>query len=378
MDCQQRTLVIAPDSFKGALSASEVATVLGRGVQRIVGDTVRVIVTPLADGGEGTSDIALALGGIKEPSPTVNIYGEPQDNGFWVRWGSRAIVEAAVGSGFIPESRRQFPASRTTSLGTGLLIQSAMADPDIQEVLVALGGSGSTDGGLGLLAGIGGRFWNAGGSELKPFGDHLAQVADYEVPAPPKPLIGLYDVGVPLLGERGSVALFGPQKGLNWEDLPEIERGMENWADVVNRKTSGALAWIAGSGAAGGMGFGILVARGSLQPGAQAVAEWQGLQAQIEGSDWVVTGEGRMDAQTEEGKVAAVVIQQAHAAHKPVIAVVGSRARDLTRLHQRGLTLVLPILTEPMSLHNAIDNTAELLETAGEEIGWVISEWEPR
>lgn len=373
---RQLTVLMAPDSFKGALSALEVATVLGRGVQRIAGDRVRVIVTPLADGGEGTSDIALALGGVKEPGPTVNIYGEPQDNGFWVRWGSRAIVEAAVGSGFIPESRRKLSASRTTSLGTGLLIQSAMAHPEIQEVLVALGGSGSTDGGIGLLAGLGGRFWNAAGSELKPFGHHLSHVADYEVPPPKKPLIGLYDVGVPLLGERGSVALFGPQKGLSRDDLPEVERGMKAWADVVSRKASGALAEQAGAGAAGGMGFGILVAKGRLRPGAEAVAEWQGLKAQIEKSHWVVTGEGRMDAQTEEGKVATVVIQEAHAAQKPVIAVVGSRARDLTRLHQRGLTLVLPIPTGPMSLQDAIENTAELLETVGEEIGWLLLEWE--
>lgn len=377
MENRQIRLLIAPDSFKGALSAAEVAAALKRGVQRIAGDKVRVIVTPLADGGEGTSAIAMALGGVKEPGSTVNIYGEPQDHGFWVRWGSRAIVETAVGSGFIPESRRKYPASRTTSLGTGLLMQSAMADPDIQEVFVALGGSGSTDGGMGLLAGIGGEFRDAIGRKLEPFGHNLSQIVDYQVPTPAKPLIGLYDVGVPLLGERGAVGLFGPQKGLNQEEILAVERGMKNWANIVDRKTSRALASQAGSGAAGGVGFGILATGGTLRPGAVAVAEWQSLKAQIEASDWVVTGEGRMDAQTEEGKVASVVIQAAHAKRKPVIAVVGSRARNLTRLHQKGLAIVLPIPTGPMSLQDAIENTAELLETVGEEIGWLMLEWDP-
>lgn len=378
MQTHKIRLLIAPDSFKGALNASGVAHALGRGVARAVGDRIQVTIIPMADGGEGTSDVALQWGGVKEPGATVNIYGYPQNDGYWVRWGSRAIVEAAVGSGYVAEDLRKAPGHRTTSLGTGLLVNAAMAHPDIEEVWVALGGTGSTDGGIGFLVGIGARLQDAIGREVEPFGHRLNQVAAYHVPPLQKPLIGLYDVALPLLGDRGAVSLFGPQKGIGGEYLGEMERGMEHWANVVHAETTMPLALEPGTGAAGGIGFGILVAGGSLRPGAKTVATWQGLEATIEAHDWVVTGEGRIDAQTEAGKAVALVIQSAAAAHKPVIAVVGSRDQDLRFLHESGLCLVLPVVTGPMSHHDAITRASELLETAGEEIGWLISRMMPR
>ena len=372
MGNQRVALLIAPDSFKGSFNASDVATFLAHGVGRVLKDRVSITILPMADGGEGTSDIAVNLGGIKETCATQNIYGEPDGGGFWVRWGSRAIVEAAVGSKFIPEAQRKFPATRTTSFGTGLLVSAAMAHPAVDEVLVALGGTGSTDGGIGFLEGVGAKLQDDAGRPVTPFGENLGSVAAYQLPPLPKPLIGLYDVAVPLLGDRGAVRLFGPQKGLGGEDLLNMERAMEHWADVVQAHSGQSLALKPGAGAAGGMGFGILASGGTLRPGAEAVAEWGELSAKSHASDWIITGEGRMDAQTEAGKAANLVIRQAEAAKKPVIAVVGSRTENLEALHQQGLTLVLPIPIGPMAYHEVLARTPELLETVGEEIGWLI------
>ncbi len=368
-------VLVAPDSFKGSLSANAVADALRNGLSRSLSQA-SVTLQPMADGGEGTGAILETLGGVRVPAVSATIYGTPS-NGHWIRWKRTALVEAAVGSRFLSAQRRQGSGEHTTSVGTGMLIAAAQADPAIDEVMVALGGTGSTDGGLGMLMALGGQFRDTDGQSVTPFGDNLSRVRQCVLPRVSKPLIGLYDVRVPLLGRRGAVAQFGLQKGILLEDIPRVEGAMAHYVHCIQESAGMNWAHVPGVGAAGGMGFGILAAGGRLQPGAEVVAQWGDLDRHIKGADWIITGEGKIDSQTVEGKVVSTVVRLAAQYGKPVIAVVGSRDDDLTQLHQMGLTLVLPLIPGPICLHDAMKNAESLIRMAGEEIGWLIREWCP-
>lgn len=326
----------------------------------------------MADGGEGTGIVVRSLGGQPVSAEAESIYGVPSA-AHWTRWGDKALVEAAVGSGFLPENARQADGEHTTSRGTGLLVAAALADASVDEVFVALGGTGSTDGGMGFLHALGAQFLDKAGRPLLPYGANLDQVAQYIPVGPlPKPLIGLYDVGVPLLGERGAVYQFGPQKGVAAHRLAAMDAAMAQYAALVD--PLGTAVHAPGAGAAGGMGFAILACGGRLQGGAETVGEWCQLDRHVADADWVITGEGQIDRQTTEGKVVAWVLHCAQARKRPVIALAGSRARDLTLLHGQGLTFAMPIGLAPMSLPAAIAQTAESLEAASEEIGWFLGQ----
>ena len=370
MHVRNPTILLSPDSFKGSLSANAVANALREGLSRILPQAT-VILRPMADGGEGTGAILETLGGVRVPAASATIYGTSTD-GYWIRWQRTALVEAAVGSQFVSAKHQQGSGEHTTSLGTGLLIAAALLDPAIDTVMVALGGTGSTDGGMGLLTALGAQFTDREGRAVEPFGDNLGQVAQCVLPQTTKPLIGLYDVQVPLLGRRGSVAQFGIQKGILPEDIQRVDGAMARYAHGVQGKARANWIDTPGAGAAGGMGFGILAAGGQLRPGAESVAQWGRLETHIMVADWIITGEGKIDAQTAEGKVVGFVIRQAARYGKPVIAVVGNRENDLTLLHQMGLTLVLPLVPGPINLQDAMTEARSLLAMAGEEIGWLI------
>ncbi|PSR35351.1 MAG: glycerate kinase [Sulfobacillus benefaciens] len=363
-------ILIAPDSFKGSLSAQAVATGLARGLSHVLPEN-SVRIQPMADGGEGTGAVVEHLGGRRVFSPTVTIYGQPTE-GYWIRWERVAVVEAAVGSGFVPPESRQFSGEHTTSLGTGLLIAHALADPGIDRVIVALGGTGSTDGGMGLLAALGARFEDSHGQILEPFGDNLGKVAKYSAPHLTKPLMGIYDVQVPLLGPRGAVAQFGIQKGIAPPNVDRVNAEMAHYAHRIQSQLNEHWIENLGAGSAGGMGFGILAAGGCLEPGAETIAHWCKLDEQIQTADWIVTGEGRIDRQTLEGKVVGTIVRHAEQYHKPVVAVVGSRTDDLHELHLAGLTLVMPLATGPMTLQEEMANAPQLLSLLGEELGWLL------
>ncbi|PSR30617.1 MAG: glycerate kinase [Sulfobacillus benefaciens] len=363
-------VLVAPDSFKGSLSAVAVANALRNGLSRCLPQT-SITVQPMADGGEGTGAILEALGGERVPAASATIYGAPVQR-HWIRWQRMALVEASVGSQFVSPPNRQGSSEHTTSVGTGMLIAAALADPAIDEVMVALGGTGSTDGGLGMLMALGGQFMDGDGRFVTPFGDNLSRVSQCVLPRMSKPLMGLYDVGVPLLGQRGAVVQFGLQKGILPGDIKRVEDAMGHYAHCVQGSAGPDWANVPGAGAAGGMGFGILAMGGRLQSGAEVVAQWGTLDRHISAADWIITGEGKIDSQTVEGKVVGTVVRQAARHGKPVIAVVGSRDEDLTQLHQMGLTFVLPLVPGPMSLSDAMKNAEPLIIMVGEELGWLI------
>ncbi len=367
-------MLVAPDSFKGSVPAEQAAQALAAGLCAAGIDDVRRL--PLADGGEGTGLVFLAMGGQRVPAKTVDIYNRPHE-AYWIRYGTVAIVESALGSGFVPEAVRVADGRQTTSRGTGLLVAAALADASVTEVLVALGGTGCTDGGMGFLAALGAEFYDAQGHLLPASGEHLGRVARCRIPTVSKPVTGLYDVATPLVGPQGAVQLFGPQKGVPVDALDEMDAALAHFAAVVQAQ-SPADPDALGAGAAGGMGFGVLAAGGQLRNGAEAVAQWVHLDEHIAWADWIVTGEGRIDEQTRYGKVVGMVVRHGAKRQRSVIAVVGERAPSASALYRDGLTLIYPLVPGPMGRVEAMSAAVDLLRDAGEHLGHTILALERR
>ncbi|MDA8193502.1 MAG: glycerate kinase [Thermaerobacter sp.] len=370
-------VTIAPDSFKGSLSATDVAEAMAAGMQG-VWPQCEFMLCPMADGGEGTAEVLLTRGGTRVVTASVDIFGRPSP-AFWVRYGRTALVEAAVGSGYQPVERRIADGVATTSLGTGLLIAAALRDPDVDEVFVALGGTGSTDGGMGLLSALGAEFWDAQGTPLPPYGTSLPLVRSVQIQPAGKPLVGLYDVDSKLVGRNGAVRMFGPQKGVPATMLSPLDAAMRRFAECVRHHGRENWAARAGAGAAGGMGFGILAAGGRLRPGAPQVAEWVGLDRAIGQSDWVITGEGKIDAQTARGKVVGLVAERAAARNVPVAALVGGRGAGADLLYKAGLSVIYPILPGPVTLTEALREARQYITDGAMHLAWAIERcWRPR
>jgi glycerate kinase len=325
-------LVIAPDSFKGSLTAREAAEAIRDGWLSVrTGD--EVVLAPMADGGEGSLDAfeAAVPGARREPIMAVG----PDDRPVLAHWlrlpptselpGGTAVVELAATSGItlMREGLRPFDAH---TFGVGQAIVAALT-LGVSRLLIAVGGSASTDGGVGALTAMGARLTDAAGAPVS-YGNlgagHVARVSfDGVVPPPPAGAIVLTDVDNPLLGARGAAAVFGPQKGAASD---AAVRALEaNLAHLSTVMPDGArLAETPGAGAAGGIAFGLLAWGATLSPGAPAVAEALRLPATIAGADLVITGEGRFDGQSEAGKAPTEVAGIARAAGVPTALVAGA------------------------------------------------------
>lgn len=361
----QRVLV-APDSFKGSSSAFQAARAIADGLRQASAD-YDIKCVPLADGGEGTGDILESLGGVRVPTDTVSLTGELRPS-YWIMWNRIGLVESSVGSGYVADAHLGNGAELATSRGTGLLVAHALQDPRVDAVYVGLGGTATTDGGLGFLQALGAQFLDEHENLLTPTARNLSVIEQYIPPKVGKPIIGLYDVGVPLLGARGAVQQFGKQKGIPPMRLPAVEKAMEHYASCIET-SPGDWSQRPGAGAAGGLGFAILAIGGQLRPGADLVAKWCDLYTYVADCDWVITGEGRIDGQTMEGKVVSHVAKCAQKCNKPAIALVGSRGRGAEELHYHGLSFIFPIVDAPMSLEDAMHGTQRLLTTAAREVG---------
>ena len=278
-----------------------------------------------------------------------------------------AVVESSRGSPFVLSMDASRDVRESTSRGTGLLVAKAMEDPGIDQVVVALGGTGCLDGGMGFLEAVEAEFYDRQRRRLEGRAKNLMHVHEIKVPRLPKPLTGLYDTFVPLLGLTGAVALYGPQKGVSVSMQGRFEEALEHYAQVV--QGSRRVVNDAGTGAAGGIGFAIKVAEGTLEPGARRISEWMKLGERIKNADWIITGEGRLDRQSLLGKVVGTVLEEGKRWHKPVVAVVGSYPLNLTPFYERGLTSVWTLVPGPTPLEESIENTAHLLQSAGENLG---------
>ncbi len=318
--------VVAPDKFKGSLTAAEVAAAVGEGLSGArPGLEVRPV--PVADGGEGTLAAAQAAGFTLVPVEVRGPTGTPVTTAYAARGGT-AVVEMADACGLarLPDDR---PAPLTASShGLGEVIAAAL-DAGADRLVVGIGGSASTDGGAGLVAALGGRLRDTDGRDLEPGGAALARLAHLDLDGlHPRlaevELLVACDVDNPLTGRTGAAAVYGPQKGATPDHVAELDAALTRWADVVAGRTGRDLRDEPGAGAAGGVGFAAVALLGaSLRPGIGLMLDLVGFDDALRGADLVVTGEGSLDPQSLHGKAPVGVAAAARAAGVGTVAVCG-------------------------------------------------------
>ncbi|WP_168582144.1 glycerate kinase [Gephyromycinifex aptenodytis] len=319
-------VLIACDKFKGSLSAHQVIEHLQAGLQEgAPGVDVRSVI--IADGGDGTLDAAEVAGFEPVPLTCAGPTGEPVHTRY-VRRGHEAVVEMADACGLMRLPAGERRALEASSAGLGEVIKAAL-DADVQEIVIGIGGSASTDGGVGMLTALGARFLDEHGQELPPGGGALTTLERVD-------LSGLHprlsevaitvacDVDNPLLGERGAAAIFGPQKGASPQDVKHLDTGLARLAQLVAQATGRDVADQPGAGAAGGVGWAALAVLGArMRPGIEIVLDLNNFGELLNGARLVVTGEGSLDLQTLLGKAPAGVAAAARAAGVPIVAVCG-------------------------------------------------------
>ncbi len=363
-------VVVAPDSFKGSLSAVAVAEAMARGVRAVYPDA-EVIQVPIADGGEGTVDALVhATGGRVETAEVHGPLGEPVR----ARWGvvgagDTAVIEMAAASGLplVPPARRD--PRVTTTRGTGELVRAAL-DAGLRKLVVGIGGSATNDGGTGFARALGVRFLDAAGAELPDGGAALARLAHIDVGGLDPRLAGAEilvacDVDNPLTGPRGASAVYGPQKGASAAAVRELDDALARYAEVATRATGRDVAARPGAGAAGGLGAGLLFfTPARLRPGVEIVLDATRFEARVRDADLVVTGEGRTDEQTAMGKAPVGVAAAAKRHGVPVVCVSGGLGEGADRVLEAGIDALASTVPGPMSLEECIRAGAPLVEAA--------------
>ncbi|AGQ38746.1 TPA: glycerate kinase [Mannheimia haemolytica] len=374
-------IVIAPDSFKESLTALEVAQAIQQGFARVFPEAEYQLV-PMADGGEGSvqSLVDATHGSLQKISVIAPLANEVE--GFFGLSGDQktAFIEMAAASGLHLVPMEQRNPLVTTSYGTGQLIKAAL-DLGVEKIILGIGGSATNDGGVGMLQALGAKFLNAEQREIGFGGEALSQIQQIDLSGLDSRLKQVEfevacDVDNPLCGERGASAIFGPQKGATAEMVKTLDHALLHFAETVKSQLGIEIAEKAGAGAAGGMGGGLLLLPNvTLRSGVQIILEATDLAEKLADADLVVTGEGRMDAQSIAGKTPIGVAKVAKQFGKPVIAIVGSLKEDYPVVYQHGIDAVFPIIRQVSNLEAVLKSGKENLISTAENVArlWKIS-----
>jgi glycerate 2-kinase len=325
-------VLLAPDKFKGTLVASEVAAALAAGLERVCPD-VALRIVPVADGGEGSVDVALASGYLPQRVRALDARGDVCTTTF-ARSGDRGVVELASICGLTASKATGVDPEAATSAGIGVALGAAI-DLGCKDLTLALGGSASTDGGIGILTALGARLLDAAGHELRNPVPDLMQARSVDLSGLDPRLAATrirfaVDVDAPLLGTSGAAVMFGPQKGAAPDAVARLEAKLSHWARLLTQAAPISSAAMPGAGAAGGVGFVGPCIGASLVNGAAAFLDLAGIDDAISDADLVVTGEGRLDPQTLMGKAPAAVAARCQAQQTDCVAVVGRRDNRMT------------------------------------------------
>ncbi len=357
-------ILIAPDKFKGSLSADQAARAIAAGFLKVFPDA-ECELAPIAVGGEGTAAIFQEiLGGEEVSCPAHDALGRPVEASY-VFFPDRemALLEMSQASGMWRLDSNDLDPMRASTHGTGELMQDAIRR-GARTLYVALGGSATNDAGIGAAAALGWRFFDSGGAEIIPIPSNFSSISRIFPPpvASEIEVIGLCDVQSPLLGPDGASRMFGPQKGATPEQVETLESALAHVADLCRDQLGPDHRESPGAGATGGLGFGILTfCSGRLEPGFDAVSRLINLPERIRNADLVVTAEGRIDRQTEHGKGPAAVARLARSCGRPVIAFAG-KIDDRLPIFDA----CLPITNGAMTLDESRLHAAELLQAAAE------------
>jgi glycerate kinase len=371
-------IVIAPDSFKESLTAMAVANEIEAGFREIFPDA-EYCKLPVADGGEGTVQAMIdASGGKLVTLKVTGPLGQPVDAFYGLMGdGQTAVIEMAAASGLelVAPARRN--PLQTTSFGTGQLIRHAL-DAGARRFVLGIGGSATNDGGAGMLQALGGRLIDATGADLAPGGGALNMLDRID-------LSGLdarirdctfdvaCDVNNPLIGPQGASAIFGPQKGATPEMVARLDDNLRHYAQLIARDLGHDVADVPGAGAGGGIGAGMMVFLGGrLRPGSEIVTDAVGLDAAVADADLVLTGEGRIDGQTIQGKTPVGVARVAQRHGKPVIAIGGSLGTGAAAVHAHGIAAVFGSVSRPCTVEEALAHAAVNVRNAARNIAAAI------
>jgi glycerate 2-kinase len=376
-------IVVAPDSFGGALDAVGVADAIAAGWADVRGDDV-ITRIPMADGGEGTiAALGAALGDAAQRRTVTTV--DPLGREIEAEWllldeGRTGFVEMASASGLArltPDERTPETVRRATSRGTGDVMRAAL-DAGVQRITLGLGGSATNDGGAGMLTALGVRFLGSGG-ELPDGGAALADLRKIDAGELDErlgrvELIVASDVTNPLCGSRGASATYGPQKGADDETVRELDRALERFARQIEEATGRLVADLPGSGAAGGTTAGLLgFTRAVVRPGVEVISDLVGLAAALDEADLVITGEGRADEQTLQGKTAMGVATLARPRNTPVVLLCGALGEGAESLEvATALAVTQPVIDRPMELADAMADTERLLTNAAKRLARTI------
>lgn len=333
--------VVVSDSFKGTVSSREICAIAQQVIPRHF-PACEVVCIPVADGGEGTVDCFIQAMGAQRVEVTVtNALGE-KSAAAYARIGELAIIEMAAAAGLPQVGALRCPGTATT-YGVGELIAHA-AHSGCRKILLGLGGSATNDGGCGCAAALGVRFYDAAGQSFVPVGDTLGRIAridnaEAEALLRSVEITVMCDVTNPLYGPTGAAYVFAPQKGADAEKVKSLDAGLRHFGDVIRSQYGLDVSAMPGAGAAGGMGAGcVALLGGTIQSGIDAVLDVTGFDRQLEGADLVITGEGRIDSQSADGKVISGVARRTRAKGVPLIAIAGGIADSAGAVYDIGVS----------------------------------------
>ena len=351
--------LFASDSFKGTVSSARAAELLADAAHEAF-PSVQTRGVEVADGGEGTVDAVVAsAGGRKVDVRVTGPRGGAVDAAYGLLVDGRAVIEMAAASGLPLLARKDCDPRKTSTYGVGELIRDAL-DRGVRDVSLAIGGSATNDGGMGCMRALGVRFLAEDGRELAGTGEDLESVARVDLSAMDGRVAQtafhvMCDVDNPLLGPRGATRVFGPQKGASPEVVERLERGMENYANVLGETVAGFDAQASGMGAAGGLGAAARAfLHAEMLPGIEQVLNLVGFDELLSSCDLCVTGEGHADSQSAHGKVVSGVAARCRAAGVPCVALVGGMDADAIELLDCGVDALVPAVIDVTSLDEAL------------------------
>ncbi len=354
-------VVIASDSFKGCLEAIEVAECIEKGIRNVF-KGAEIIKKPMADGGEGTvKSLIHATRGSLEIVEVTDPLGQKIESYYGILGNRKtAVIEMASASGLplVPFKKRN--PMITTTYGTGELIKAAL-DKGCREFILGIGGSATNDGGVGMAQALGGSFLDVKGIEVGYGGGELSKINKIDISGLDKRItqsrfIVACDVDNPLCGSNGAAHVYAAQKGATKEMIFELDNGLKNLSRTIKRDLNIDIENISGSGAAGGLGAGIIAfLNGELKSGVGIIAERIELEEAIKDSDLVITGEGKIDSQTKNGKVPIGVAQIAKKYNVPVIAIAGCISDDSYINHEYGIDAMFSVINYPIDIKNALE-----------------------
>lgn len=371
-------IIIAPDSFKGSCTAREAAEYIRRGVSEVFPEAEFALL-PIADGGEGTVDsLVAATGGRLIEVDTFDPLGRPIRAPYGVLPDGSAVVETAAASGITLVAAEERDALRASTYGTGLLIRHAL-EHGARRIIIGLGGSATTDGGMGLARALGLRFLDTSGAELSNGGAELARLARIDASGLMSEAAGCEfilacDVKNVLCGTEGAAHIFGPQKGASPEQVELLDAALANYARVLKEQFGSNAAERPGSGAAGGLGCVFMAFfSAAVKPGIELVLDTIGFDAQVRDADLVITGEGRLDAQSAYGKVPCGVAGRSKGIKAvPVVALGGAIGEGAEKLYSCGVDALAAAVSRVCTLDEAMAATESNIAAAARRIAELI------